>query len=203
MDDLSIDPSQLPGRDGYFLLTGLVVPRPIAWVSTIAASGTRNIAPHSFFNVVSARPPIVQFVSSGVKDTLRNVRANSEFVVNIVGEDLLEQMNLTAADFPPDHDEFDWADLAAVPSDTVRPVRVADAKAALECSVRQILQIGDAHMVFGDIRRIHVSGEIMHEGRVDPERLRPVGRLAGSHYSIVSEIVSIPRPTYADLEQAR
>jgi len=200
MEDLSIDPSDLQGRQGYFLLTSLVVPRPIAWVSTLDQAGVRNVAPHSFFNVVATNPLVVQFVSSSVKDTLRNVEATGEFVVNIVGEDVIEPMNLTAADFPPEQDEFDWAELTPQPSVTVKPPRVKEASAALECTVRDVIKVEQAHMVLGDVRHLHVSGDILTEkGRVAEEKLRPVGRLSGAKYSVVTETLSIPRPTYADL----
>src|SRR5688572_27495238 len=96
-------------RENYFLLTSLVVPRPIAWVSSLGADGVRNLAPHSYFNIVSSDPPIVHFTQTGRKDTLNNVEATGEFVISLVSMELAEQMNLTAADFPPGEDEFTWA----------------------------------------------------------------------------------------------
>jgi flavin reductase (DIM6/NTAB) family NADH-FMN oxidoreductase RutF len=197
------DTEQLSGRDPYFLLTGLVVPRPIAWVSTLTEAGTANLAPHSYFNVISAQPPIVHFTSSGEKDSLRNVRATGEFVVNIVSLDLVEEMNLTAADFPPEESEFDWAGLAREPSDRVRPPRVARARAALECRVRDIVSMGTGHMVFGDVLRFHVDDEVWRDGRVDPEALNPVGRLAGSAYSAQGKVFKLPRPTWEELRRRR
>lgn len=195
----TIDPSRLPERQVYFLMTSLVVPRPIAWVSTLAPDGTRNIAPHSFFNVVSTNPPIVHFTSSSVKDTLRNVRASGEFVVNIVSEDLLEAMNFTATDFPPDEDEFRWADLAAEPSARVAPPRVAAARAALECRLHRELTVGSGIMVFGEVVHAHVADEVWRDDRVDPEILRPVGRLAGSLYSTTGQVLRLPRPNWAQV----
>jgi flavin reductase (DIM6/NTAB) family NADH-FMN oxidoreductase RutF len=193
------DPPQLPGRESYFLLTSLVVPRPIAWVSSLAADGTANLAPHSYFNVISADPAIVHFTSTGVKDTLRNVRATGEFVVNVVSMDLIEEMNLTSADFPPEESEFDWAGLEQAASELVAPPRVARAKASLECRVRDILSMGTGNMVFGDVLRIHVDDDLWVDGRVDPELLQPVGRLAGSAYSMPGEVVRLPRPTFDEL----
>lgn len=204
MDDLSIDPSDLQGRQGYFLLTSLVVPRPIAWVSTVDHAGVRNVAPHSFFNVIATNRPVVQFVSSGIKDTLRNVRDTEEFVVNVVGEDLLEPMNLTAADFPPDQDEFDWAELTAEPSVTVKPPRVRESKAALECTLREVQEIENVYMVLGDVTHIHISGDILGDnGRVMAEKWHPVGRLDGTRYAVADDVISLPRPTFADLATQR
>jgi flavin reductase (DIM6/NTAB) family NADH-FMN oxidoreductase RutF len=199
MTDLEIDPAELKGREGYFLLTGLVVPRPIAWVSSLAADGTRNLAPHSYFNVCSSDPPIVHFTSTGVKDTLRNVRATGEFVVNIVSMAQIEQMNLTAANFPPGEDEFAWAGLETARSAVVAPPRVAGAPAALECRVREIKAIGNGNMVFGDVVHIYVAERVWSDGRVDPAALQPVGRLAGSAYLSPGEVIKIPRPTWDDV----
>jgi flavin reductase (DIM6/NTAB) family NADH-FMN oxidoreductase RutF len=195
----TFDPAELPGKEPYFLLTSLVVPRPIAWVTTLAEDGTVNLAPHSYFNAVSSDPLIVHFTSTGVKDSLRNVRANGEFVVNVVSRDLMEAMNITAADAPPDVSELDLADLAATPSMKVAPPRVARARAALECRVVDIIAMGNGNMVFGEVLAIHVDDSVWRDGRVDPELLDPVGRLSGSAYATLGEVVKIPRPTYADL----
>lgn len=192
-------PGDLPPREVYFLLTSLVVPRPIAWVSTLAADGTRNLAPHSYFNAISSHPPIVHFTSSGVKDTLRNARASGEFVVNVVSRDLLEAMNTTAADFPPGEDEFAWAGLDATPSTWVAPPRVTDAKAALECRVREVLSMGNGTMVFGDVVGFHVADEVWRDGRVDPELLQPVGRLSGANYALPDRVHRLPRPRWSDI----
>lgn len=200
-----IDPAELPSREVYHLLTGVVVPRPIAWVSTLAPDGTRNLAPHSYFNVISSDPPIVHFTSSGVKDTLRNVRATKEFVVNVVSRELAEAMNLTAADFPPDEDELAWADLETALSKRVAPPRVARAPVALECRVRTILSMGNGNMVFGDVVHLHVDDAVWRDGRVDPALLRPLGRLGGSRYTVVSAdtLLRLPRPTWDEVRADR
>jgi flavin reductase (DIM6/NTAB) family NADH-FMN oxidoreductase RutF len=196
-----IDPSALQPREVYFLLTGLVVPRPIAWVSTLSPDGVRNVAPHSYFNVISNDPPIVHFTSSGEKDTLRNARTTGEFVVNVVSDDLLDEMNLTAADFPPGEDEFTWARLPDAPSKQVAPPRVARAKAALECRVRTILTMGSGTMIFGDVVHVSVDDAVWRDGRVDPAALAPLGRLGGSAYTRVGEetILHAPRPSWDEL----
>lgn len=196
----SFDPGGLRPRESYFLLTSLVVPRPIAWVSTLSEAGIRNLAPHSYYNIISSHPPIVHFTSSGQKDTLRNVRATGEFVVNVVSHDLLEAMNTTAADFPPGEDEVAWVGLDTLPSDTVDPPRVAAARAALECRVREELSMGNGTMVFGDVLRVHVADHVWRDGRVATDLLQPVGRLSGGGYTLVDEVVHLPRPTWEDLQ---
>jgi flavin reductase (DIM6/NTAB) family NADH-FMN oxidoreductase RutF len=194
-----MNPRDLPERTAYELLTMLVVPRPIAWVSTLAPDGTPNVAPHSYFNIMSNAPPVVHFTSAGEKDTLRNVRATGEFVVNVVSRDLMEQMNLTAADLPADEDEFGWADLEQAPSSVVKVPRVARARAAMECTLRQVLEIGNGRMVFGDVVRVHTAGDLWVDGAIPPERLDPVGRMGGSAYLTLHGVEHLTRPSWDDV----
>lgn len=193
------DPADLPARKVYELLTMLVVPRPIAWVSTVAADGTPNVAPHSYFNIVSNEPPVVHITSAGEKDTLRNIRSTGEFVVNIVSRDLVEQMNLTAANFPADEDEFGWAELDRTASSVVKPPRVTRARAALECTLRQVLEIGNGRMIFGDVVRIHTEPTLWDGDEIPPERLDPVGRLGGSAYQMTDGVHRLQRPSWDDV----
>ena len=197
---ITIDPAAQTARENYFLLTSLVVPRPIAWVSTTGPNGVRNLAPHSYFNIVSNDPPIIHFTQTGRKDSLANVEATGEFVVSLVSVDLVDQMNVTAADFPPDEDEFAWAGLEAAPSTVVAPPRVAVASAAFECRVRTILEMGNGNMVFGDVVMAHVDERVWSGGRVDIPALAPLARLGGSSYGALSDIFKRPRPTWADLQ---
>lgn len=198
---IEIDPAELHGREPYFLLTSLVVPRPIAWVSTISEEGVLNLAPHSYFNVISSAPPIIHFTSTRVKDTLRNIRATGEFVVNIVSLDLVEAMNLSAADFPPEEDEFGWAGLEIAPSTVVKPPRVARARAAMECTLNRVVSLGNGHMSFGDVVRFHIDASVMQDGRVAPDLLRPVARLGGSMYTdAAAGLFELRRPTWADVK---
>lgn len=200
MAHIDFDPGELRGREGYFLVTSLVVPRPIAWVSTLSSDGARNVAPHSYFNAVSSKPPVLHFTSTGEKDTLRNVRATGEFVINIVSAGIAEQMNLTAANFPPEEDEFAWANLGQAPSKTVACPRVERAAAAFECRVNRIVSIGDGHMVFGDVHNIVVDESVMRDGRVAPDLLDPIGRLAGSWYTrAATDLFEMRRPTWEGL----
>jgi flavin reductase (DIM6/NTAB) family NADH-FMN oxidoreductase RutF len=193
---LELDPADWPKRQVYFLLTGLVVPRPIAWVSTRSPKGVRNVAPHSYFNVVAHDPPHVIFSSTGEKDTLRNVQLTGEFVVNIVTQDVVEVMNFTATDFPPDEDEFSWAQLTEAPAQTVRAPRVADAKAHLECRLVQVVPAGNGNIVIGRVEHVHVDPSVWRAGRVDPQLLDPVCRLAGTGYATLGEVFKLPRPSW-------
>jgi len=193
-EDLELDLAALGARERYFLLTSVVVPRPIAWVSTLDAEGTRNLAPYSYFNACSATPPIVHFTSTTSRDSLANVRATDEFVVNVVSEDLAPAMRVSSAALYSGEDEFEVAGLQTVPSRTVAPPRVAGAKIALECRLRQLLEMGEGTMVFGDVLHVHVERSVWRNGRVDPELLRPVGRLSAPYFTTVSDIYSLELP---------
>jgi flavin reductase (DIM6/NTAB) family NADH-FMN oxidoreductase RutF len=196
-----IHPEEFGPRGAYHFLNAVIGPRPIAWVSTVSPEGTPNLAPHSYTTVAAPEPPIVAFVSVGRKDTLRNVEAMPEFVYNVGGADLIEQINITAADCPPDESEFDWAGVTPVPSELVRPPRVAEAPVQMEARLVDIVQVGatDNYIVLGEVVLIHLDEHLLRDGRVDPERLRPVGRLAGSQYAHMGEVFSLKRPTYDDL----
>jgi len=198
----SISVDELAAKSAAHLLNSIVIPRPIAWVSSIDAAGTANLAPHSYFNAVSADPPIVMFASAhssqldprGRKDTLRNIEATREFVVQIVSEEMIGPMNRTAAEVPSATDEFELAGLDKCRSMRVRPPRIAGIGAALECRLNRLLDVGDATVVFGDVLVIHVEESLLQEGRVDPDRLRPLGRLGGSNYAGLGQIISLRRP---------
>ncbi len=187
----------------YKLLTGLVIPRPIGWISSVDENGINNLAPFSFFNVVGEDPPHVMFstVRTGNKnkDTLNNVLATKEFAVNLVTEDLVEQMNLTSQNAASDIDEFQLANLSPIPCETIKPMRVQEAKAHFECEMVHHYFLedhknGGACIVIGKIKMMHVSDEILLENyRINLEKYRPVARLAGSNYSKLGEVFSIKR----------
>lgn len=193
-DDLELDLDELDARARYFLLTSVVVPRPIAWVSTVDSSGMRNLAPYSYFNACSATPPIVHFTSTTSKDSIANVRDTGEFVINIVSAELAQAMRTTSAVFPAGDDEFEWAGLQEAPSLRVRPPRVLGAKVALECRLRQLLEMGEGTMAFGDVLHVHVDRSVWRDGRVDPELLAPVGRLSGLNYTTVEHVYRLEIP---------
>jgi flavin reductase (DIM6/NTAB) family NADH-FMN oxidoreductase RutF len=142
----------------------------------------------------------VIFSSSGEKDTLRNVQLSGEFVVNLVTQDVVEPMNFTSTDFPPDEDEFTWAGLEATPSERVVPPRVAAAKAHLECRLVQVVPAGNGNIVIGRVVHVHVDPSVWHEGRVDPVRYDPVCRLAGTGYATLGEVFKLPRPSWKDVQ---
>ena len=207
MEYMQLDPLTLGERETYKLLIGCVVPRPIAWVSTVDLSGVRNLAPFSFFNAVGSNPPAVSVSISYIdnpdrrKDTLRNIEDTGEFVVNIVDEDLAQAMNATSANYPHDVDEFDIVGVTAVPSDMVRPPRVAGAPVSLECKLFALMPVGQgpgsATLVIGSIQRIHARADLIDERRhIDIMKLRPIARLAGASYAYIHETFDMVRPVY-------
>ena len=195
--------SETPNSTLYKLLTGTVIPRPIGWISTIDENGVNNLAPFSFFNAVGEDPPHVMFstVRTGNKnkDTLNNVLANKQFVVNLVTEDLVEQMNKCSAPLPPDADEFEHAGLESIASDFVIPKRVKEAKVHFECEMVHHYfleghQDGVACIVIGKVVCMHVMDEILMErNRINLDLYKPVARLAGSNYAKLGEMFTIKR----------
>lgn len=189
----------------YKLMIGMVVPRPIAFVSSLAPNGVRNLAPFSFFMACSADPPVVCFVSSHrsgprpVKDTLTNILATKEFVVNIVSEEFADRMNRTSAEVPPEVDEFELAGLTTLASDMVKPPRVAESHAHMECRLRQTLPISNPSgatntIIFGDVLRFHVDEAIVDSYKIDPTKLRAVGRMGGPNFIYTHDLFEMARP---------
>lgn len=200
-DGVEIDPGAWEARDLYRLLTSVVIPRPVGWISTVSEDGVPNLAPHSYFNLIATAPPHVVFGSVGVKDTVTNIRSNGEFVVNIVTRSMVETMNLTAIDAPPEVDEFQLAGLAAEPSSTVRPPRVSGAPAHLECRAVHDLVLGNTVMIVGEVVRVHVSGSVLADGpdiEADARQLDPVARLGGRDYTMLGEVITLPRERWDD-----
>lgn len=202
---MEINPTTLPHQSIYKILTGSVLPRPIGWISSIDLGGRPNLAPFSFFNAVCSNPPTVLFCSSirgsdgNTKDTLNNVRATSEFVVNIVTEELLQAMNASSIEAPSDFDEFDYAGLTLAPSVVVKPPRVAESPIHFECKLREIIEIGNepggGSIVIGTIVHIHADdGVMIGEDKINLTALKPIGRLMGSGYCRVTDLIEIERP---------
>ena len=189
-------------RERYQLLTSLVVPRPIGWVSTRGAGGVLNVAPFSFFSAVAPSPMLVSLsigTRGGVaKDSLRNILDQGAFCVNVVTEGHLEAMNRTAANLPPEGDEFAFAGLSVAEAETVDAPYVADCPAVLECELHKHVELGEAGaLVLGHVRGVRLDHELpIVEGSafVDSEGLRPVGRLWGFAYALLGEVRVIPRP---------
>jgi flavin reductase (DIM6/NTAB) family NADH-FMN oxidoreductase RutF len=205
---VQFDPQILDPVVTYKILIGSVVPRPIAWVSSVDTEGVRNLAPFSYFMAITHDPPTVAFSSGprgaetsgarGKKDTLSNVEATREFVVNVVDDALAQQMNVTSGDYPAEVDEFTQAGLAAAPSVKVKAPRVAAAPISMECRLVQVIPVGNLphHLIMGEIVHLHVRDDVYDPatGRIDMHRLRPVGRLAGHLYTHVHDIFEMKRP---------
>ena len=202
---MEIDPTQETPRDFYFRMVSLITPRPIAWVSTLSNEGVPNLAPYSFFNGISAAPPSVVFSpvnkpDGSKKDTVINIEQNQEFVINVVSRSIAEKMNVTAGDYPFEESEFDAAGLTPLPSQTVKPFRVAESLAHFECELIQIVNVGEgplaANLVIGKIKHLHINDDVIDEnGRVNAEKLDNVGRLGGALYSTTRDRFEIQRPT--------
>ncbi|HWD01516.1 MAG TPA: flavin reductase family protein [Amycolatopsis sp.] len=192
------DPAGIAPVAFYRMLTATVVPRPIAWVSTTSPDGVDNLAPHSFFTVASAAPPILQFTSVGRKDTLRNVEATGQFVVNLAPEELFEKINDTGTDFPPGHSEFDAAGLTREPSRVVRPPRVAESPVAFECELHSTVGFGASTVVFGRVVHLAVAEHVLDGDHPLIDRLRPLSRLGRDEWGTVGDVREIARIRFAD-----
>lgn len=186
-------------RDRYKLLSGLVVPRPIGWIGTRRPDGSYNLAPFSFFNVVSSNPPVVLF-SGGrhtdrPKDTTELAVETGEFSVNIVSESVVEAMAVTSGSFTSEDDEFEIAGLTPVPGTKTGAPLVAESPANLECTVRQMIELGEnTRLIIGDVVAIHVVEEVLDGTRIDNDALQAVGRMAGATYINTRARFEVSRP---------
>lgn len=197
------DPADL-GSAVYPLLNSVVVPRPIAWVTTRSAEGVDNLAPHSFFTISSVQPPVVQFTSVGEKDSLRNAQATGEFVVSLCSEELIEQVNLTATDYPPEMSEYDAVGLTREPSARVAPPRVAESPVALECRFAGTRDFGGGStVVFGEVVWIVVDERVLRDDRPAIDLLKPVARLGANEWSTIGTVSTRRRIRYAELRDRR
>ncbi len=197
-----LDPAKHTNQACYKFVIGAIQPRPIAWVSTIAPDGTLNVAPFSFFTAASVDPLVLMFCPQVPavgkrKDTLNNIRALPEFVINITNEETMTAMSQSAALLPPDQSEFEYAGLTAAPSQTISVPRVAEAPFAFECKLRQIVEVGvnpfGGAVVFGDVTGIYAREDVVVDGYVVREALQPIGRLAGNEYVRVTDVFEMQR----------
>ena len=200
---MEISPEGRSNQDIYKILSGTVLPRPIAWVSTVDTSGNINLAPFSFFTVASVNPPILCFSpllqeNSIEKDTLVNIKQTSEFVVNIVSYALAQAMNRTSAPYPSEVSEFDVAGVAAKQSTLVKPPCVADSLVNFECKLQQIIPFGSepraGNLVLGKVCNIHIHPDIVRNGEVDSKSLDAIGRLGGNMYTTIRDCFEMERP---------
>ncbi len=193
---LKVIPGQIPTADLHQFILGAVAPRPIAFASTIDAQGVANLAPYSFFNAFSSNPPILIFSSNRrvenntTKDTLANVEANGEVVINVVTRDIVRQMALTSIDYPREVDEFAKGGFTKLPSEYVRPYRVAESPIQMECRVQQILPLGEkggaGNLIICEILCLHIDEGVMTKGRIDPHKLRLMARMGRFYYAEAS-----------------
>lgn len=200
---IAIDPSKNTERDNYKFLIGSIIPRPIAFVTSLSKDGVLNGAPFSYFNIVSANPPMISLAvqrSGGrQKDTARNIIDNKEFVVHIVDEENVVSVNQTAASLPPNQSEIELANLTPVKSIKIATPGVKEAKIRMECSVEHTLELGGTDspacdLIIGRIVQYHIKSDIYEDGRIDPKGLAAVSRLAGNYYAKIGEMFEIDRP---------
>ena len=199
-----IDVSKTPVIDVYQALVGVVTPRPIAWVTTLSPNGMVNLAPFSFFNAFGANPPVVVFSPTlkrdgTKKDTLRNIEATGEFVINASVASLAEKVNVTSRELPADESEVTLAGLHTTASTKVKPPRVTESPAALECRVMQIIPVGNgpvsANLIIGEILSFYISDDVLDEhGKVDPHKMQTVARLGGDYWCRTTDLFQQPRP---------
>jgi len=199
-----IDPKNQPFRDNYKLMIGSILPRPIAFVSSISKNGIHNLAAYSFFNGITSNPPSICFaptrksIDGSKKDTLINIEETREFVVNIVTEDIVKPMNDTAPEFPPEISEFEEVGLTPLESNIVKAPRVKESPINMECKLLQVVEVGPAEpgggfLVIGEIVLFHIKDKLLSNGRIDTGLLRPVGRLAGTEYTTLGKRFSLSR----------
>ncbi len=198
-----LDPEAMSASAVYHTMVSTIVPRPIAWVSTISSSGIANLAPFSFFSGVTASPPSVMFSpvnrpDGSSKDTVVNIRDNGQFVINVVPFALAEQMNLTSADFPSEVSEFDAAGLTTSESSKVAPPWIKESPIQLECELIKLVDIGEgplaATLVIGKILLVRVDDQITTAGRIDTDKLDAIGRLGGKNYCRTVDSFELERP---------
>ncbi len=197
---MQLDPKQLTEREQYKLMTGAIVPRPIALVTTLGEKGP-NAAPFSLFNIAGTDPPMIYLCvgdqdDGSEKDTIQNMRWNPEFAAHIVNEDMAEPMNICSTDFPIGIDELGEAGLTSVPAEKIKPPRIVESPACFECKVLKIIDIGSRHhIVVGEVVWFHFHDGIVNERyHVDFQRLKPIGRLSGSLYARLKETFTLARP---------
>ncbi|MFC4099652.1 flavin reductase family protein [Paenibacillus xanthanilyticus] len=202
---ITIDPALHSERDVYKLMIGSIVPRPIAWVTTLSESGVLNAAPFSYFSIVSSNPPLlgvsIQRKAGEMKDTARNAIARGELVIHIVDEENVAQANQTAANLPPDQSEAELAGLTAVPSEAIAVPGLAEAKIRMECVLDQVVPISrpgemepTGDLLLARVVRFHVAESVYQDGRIDAGKLQPVSRMAGNDYAALGRLFTIDRP---------
>lgn len=201
---LSIDPKQQTERENYKFLIGSIIPRPIAFITSESENGVLNGAPFSFFNIVSSNPPMIsvgiQRKAGKRKDTARNIISKKQFVVHVVSEPFLKQINETAANLPAEESEIQQAGLTPVASTKISVPGIAEAKVRLECVLEHALPLGGeddtpgVDLIIAKVVQFHIDEEIYEEGYINPEKLQAVSRLAGNDYATIGPVTTMARP---------
>ena len=196
-----IDLVEMDRAEAYKLFITAIVPRPIGWISTLSAEGVPNAAPFSWFNAVCGDPLMVMAAvgkrKAQMKDTSANIRDTGDFVVNIVSESCAEKMVQSSAEYPPEVSEFEAAGLTPLPSEVVKPARIAQSPIHIECQLEQIIPLGNnsTDLVIGRCVRMHISESVLApDGRIDAAKLRPLARLGRDEYTVVTDLIRFPRP---------
>ena len=193
---MHFDPAD-PDVETYPLLNSIVVPRPIAWVSTRSADGVGNLAPHSFFTVACVDPPLISVTSVGAKDTLRNVQETGEMVVSLANRRLLEAINGSSAPYDAEVDEADDLGLEMAPSTAVSVPRVAASPASLECTLHAVHELGNSWLILGRVVGVHVADEVLRDGHPEFTLLEPLSRLGRNEWGLPPEVIAVDRPQQA------
>lgn len=192
-----LDPKTLPAEQAYRLITGIVVPRPVAWVTTLSSTGSVNLAPFSAFTFVSPKPPMLAISvgrKAGIyKDTARNILATEEFVVHIVDQPLLEPLHLSSTEHPPDVSEVQMLGLDTHPSTHIKPPRLTAAPIAMECRLRHCIEFGETRtrLLVGEVLLFHFRDGLLNNGKIETKELNPVCRLGGPRYATLGDIVTM------------
>ncbi len=200
----TINPMDLTAQENYFFLTGSVIPRPVAFTTTLSDKGVLNGAPFSYFNIVTSNPPMlsisVQRDRGEMKDTARNAMETGDFVIHITDESYIEKINETSIAFPPTRSEVEYTGLTPVDSTEIKTPGVKEASIRMECVLEKIIPLGGTEkapacdLVIGRVVKYHVRDTVLQQGRIDPRILRPVSRLAGTSYEKLGEIFKLERP---------
>ena len=205
---IEVDPGPQSFAENYKIMTGLIVPRPIAWISTLSPSGKVNLAPFSAFTFVSHKPPMITITAGMgegsrkgiVKDTVVNILTNREFVVNIANRALLDALHASSAEYPPGQSEVEALGLEVTESRTVRTPRIAAAPAALECRLHSTIELGEQleRIIIGRVQMFQIADHLLKNGKVSTKELDPIARLGGPNYATFGEIITMPAATVVD-----
>ena len=205
---MQLDPADLAAEESYKLITGIVVPRPIAWVSTLSSRGVVNLAPFSAFTFVSPKPPMLA-ISVGrkadvYKDTAHNILSTEEFVVHIADSTLMNAVHESSVEFPADVSEIEELGLETLASQRIRPPRVARAPIAMECRFRQCIEFGEtrSRLIVGEVVLFHIRDDLLRAGKIATEALDPIARIAGPNYARLGEIHTL-KPVFQTSKSAK